>query len=435
MDSVENVSQIFKKDNGLNKFNGKYNQCLSLDETKQTFNNHKLEEFKNIVDSSYQNHVLNKSDCDFQLSRRLSVQSANSFQAWNFSVNSLDESFKYSSKDLLSNEKSPGIEIAKIDGLNNSFLNCKIPYMSAYNIYEQKENTIQNPLIATKKLTSNGSSVTTSPTSLSSAESIKNVNEMLAEDLNSSNKMELKPPDIPKTSNLTFRKNLMKKSIELTKNSNDETKFDLNSNENSNKISFPNGSLNNFSSLEPKLSERNIRKNKKNDNIFNYLDDLTNDSDFVHDHSDEENTLDIFSNEETKRKTSNLDLKIDLSQLNTSDEEDNDKYHYEQDFKHSSEVKPFESNFSSSSRQQIKPNIIPNLMLDHIDDDRSVSVSASLAKSMCKEIDYKKEMEDIICYDQNEKGTKIRHKNILIKSNRANTSDSKNQVFLPKIGL
>ena len=42
-----------------------------------------------------------------------------------------------------------------------------------------------------------------------------------------------------------------------------------------------------------------------------------------------------------------------------------------------------------------KPDNIPILMLDLIDDDKSQSVTVSLAKSMCKEIDYKKEMEKI----------------------------------------
>lgn len=440
--STDILSKIFKTDIDQNQMNRKFNQSVSLDETKHTFNNQALEQFKNIVDSSYQNHVLNKSDNDFQLSRRLSVQSSNSFQAWNFSLNSLDESFKNSSFDLFSNENNPGIEMAKIDGLNNSILNCKIPYMSAYNIYEQKENTIQNSivdknfdsLVQTKKLTSNGSSVTTSPTSVSSAESIKNANEILADDLMSSNKMELKPPHIPKTSNLTFRKNLMRRSIEFSKNQslNDETKLKLKSNEKLNKTPFLDDSLNRYFNLEPKLSERKTEINKKNDNIFNYLDDLTNDSDFVHDHSDEENTLDIFSNGELKEKNSNLDLKIDLTQLNTSDEEENDKcHHLDQYLKPTSEIKPSETSFSSSSRQQIKPDNIPNLMLDHIDDDRSISVAVSLAKSMCKEIDYKKEMEAIISHDQNE-NKKIQPKNVSQKSNRS--GDNKNQVFLPKIG-
>ncbi|RNA37189.1 hypothetical protein BpHYR1_036639 [Brachionus plicatilis] len=455
--SADILYKIFKTDIAPNHPGAKLNQSVSLDETKHTFNNHKLEEFKNIVESSYQNHVLNKSDNDLQLSRRFSVQSTHSFQAWNFSVDSVEEGFKNSSIDLFSNEKNNGIEVAQRDAMNNSVLNCKIPYMSAYNIYEETEKKIQNPVVGkifdcltqTKKLTSNGSSATTSPTSLSSAESIKNVNEVAMEEM-VPHKMELKPPETPKTSNLTFRKNLMKKSIESSKSSLNQSLNELNltlgkSNQLASvKKTQVKESLENFLDLEPKEPEHKVRWNKKslNKNIFNCLDGLTDDSDFVHDHSDEENTLDIFSNEENVQveEKNNFNLKIDLSQLNTSDEEDNVKFDYEECVKDVNQIpNPLESSFSSSSRQQIKPDIIPNLMLDHIDEDHSVSVAVSLAKSMCKEIDYKQEMEAIICNETNDQ-KKIdpkKHplKSTLAISNRAKTScENKKQVFLPKIG-
>lgn len=435
--SADILQKLFNKDIDHHP-SGKLNQSISLDETKHTFNNQKLEEFKNIVESSYQNHVLNKSENDLQFSRRFSVQSTNSFQAWNFSLNSLDESFKNSSVDLFSGEKNKGIEVAKIDNVNSSVLNCKIPYMSAYNIYEEPQNSVVNKIFdglnQTKKLTSNGSSETTSPTSLSSAGSAKNVNDVLAEDF-TTNKMELKPPETPKTSNLKFRKNLFRKSLDSSNKSFKDNQTELNTvaTKKSTKTTFSNNSpetsFDKF--IEPKLSERKASMKKKSSNIFNYLDDLSTDSDFVQDHSDEENTLDIFSNDkETSEKKKNMNLKIDLSLLNTSDEEDN-RNDYDEDTQINNEMKPLESSFSSSSRQQIKPDNIPNLVLDQIDEDRSVSVAVSLAKSMCKEIDYKKEMEAIICDEIKEYDSKVNSQQV----NRAiKNGEMKKQVFLPKIG-
>ena len=96
-----------------------------------------------------------------------------------------------------------------------------------------------------------------------------------------------------------------------------------------------------------------------------------------------------------------FDLKIDLGQLSDEDtrvdREKNTKLNkipneYEED----SIIAM--SNFKAQSvrteqKKQVKPSNIP--MLDLIDDDKSQSVAASLAISMCKEIDYQKEMEVI----------------------------------------
>lgn len=99
-----------------------------------------------------------------------------------------------------------------------------------------------------------------------------------------------------------------------------------------------------------------------------------------------------------------LDLRIDLGQLSDADDYVESKNVVQPP--HAINVTdeyPAESNIfrssrsnSVSARQQIKPQNIPNLALDLMDDDRSQSVAASLAKSMCKEIDYQQEME-LIC--------------------------------------
>jgi hypothetical protein len=108
-----------------------------------------------------------------------------------------------------------------------------------------------------------------------------------------------------------------------------------------------------------------------------------------------------------------LDLMIDLGQLSDPDGaddrdfEDNcikkggNKNNQSKDFvKFSPTALTNEDMFRNalsnrSTNRQVKPDHIPNLALD-VDDDRSQSVAVSLAKSMCKEIDYQKEMEMIV---------------------------------------
>ena len=147
-----------------------------------------------------------------------------------------------------------------------------------------------------------------------------------------------------------------------------------------------------------------------------------------------------------------MDLKIDLAQLNSSDDDYNDNEgkvdHNNLSFDESDEeiVPKNDTIRNISSRQQIKPDIIPNLVFDQFDDDRSLSVAVSLAKSMCKEIDYQKEMEAIYKNHVNEK--KIKKKSLVDKNVRKsiqlnelklsgrfskNSSDNLKQVFLPNI--
>lgn len=171
----------------------------------------------------------------------------------------------------------------------------------------------------------------------------------------------------------------------------------------------------------PKKSNRN--KNKSKNSIFKLVNESNEDGETV-DYSNEEknDTFDIFSSQESLEKTieesfKNINLNIDLGLLSDHDNDESEpvvnnknlnsntnettkiiKYDSDSDQDCSSlENVKLTSNVLSSGRQQalqIKPDIIPNLMLDLIDDDKSTqSVAASLAKSMCKEIDYQKEME------------------------------------------
>ncbi|CAF0846413.1 unnamed protein product [Brachionus calyciflorus] len=435
LNSAEILRKLFDSESTnkyeTNKFKP-LNHSISLDDTKNIFkNNRKLEEFKNIVESSYQNHVLNKTDFDPLNSRRMSTQSNNSFQAWNFSnQNSIDDSLNKatSSANFISNFNNDTSNnfIQDSEAPRNEqqqpLVNCKIPYMSAYNIYETKDNEPKMTLekfFEPKKLTSNGSSINSSPTSLSSGSSIKKLNEVFENQI-----VEVRPPETPKTSNLTFRKNFLRKSAQLNqaeiiRNSLELTPKTIESPiefnlplKKSNQLPSLNKNTDTLDKIFDSKCLKNKNKLKKHRNIFKYLDDLVNDDqddDHVHDHSDDENTLDIFSSDEesiennNNKNMKNLDLKIDLAQLNTSD--DDDEYvDNDFDFNEPPSVKEDrnqESNLNSSNRQQIKPDIIPNLILDQLDDDRSLSVAVSLAKSMCKEIDYQKEMEALFVTNPN----------------------------------
>lgn len=158
------------------------------------------------------------------------------------------------------------------------------------------------------------------------------------------------------------------------------------------------------------LNTKKTRKFKKN--IFNMMEN------YEHlDRSDEDNdlddTFDIFSSQEslndadkckiTKNvpEPNNLkkfDLKIDLGELSADEDtqiEQKNKLQFQNDEIDEDSVVHI-SNFKAESsrkpqKKQVKPEIIP--MLDLLDDDKSQSVAASLAISMCKEIDYQKEME------------------------------------------
>lgn len=120
------------------------------------------------------------------------------------------------------------------------------------------------------------------------------------------------------------------------------------------------------------------------------------------DDDDMNDTFDIFSSQESlvdeEKQPSQFkksDLMIDLGAL--SDEETRAEVPHKVDASIFDEdsIIPI-SNFKAQSvrveqKKQVKPENIP--MLDLMDDDKSQSVAASLAISMCKEIDYQKEME------------------------------------------
>jgi hypothetical protein len=190
-----------------------------------------------------------------------------------------------------------------------------------------------------------------------------------------------------------------------------------------------------FRVLTKKVDEKPKKRSK---NIFKYADNdqdeenhLRSSSKTVADEDEDagSDTFDMFSSQESlnehkdtitspvKSEKANtvpqtpkkVELMIDLGQLSDQegaddlDVEDNTKNaKVQQDYeKFSPTADTNESMFRqamstrSTSRQQIKPDHIPNLALD-MDDDRSQSVAVSLAKSMCKEIDYQKEMEMLV---------------------------------------
>lgn len=169
---------------------------------------------------------------------------------------------------------------------------------------------------------------------------------------------------------------------------------------------FSSAHKNKSSNQVPTLTGKKNKKNKHN--IFNMMESNEN-----LDHSDEDNdlddTFDIFSSQEslneaykckiTKNDPSNLkkfDLKIDLGELSADEDtriEQNKKFQFQNEVDDdSAHISNFKAESSrKQQKKQVKPEIIP--MLDLLDDDKSQSVAASLAMSMCKEIDYQKEME------------------------------------------
>lgn len=176
------------------------------------------------------------------------------------------------------------------------------------------------------------------------------------------------------------------------------------------------------------LSETFSKKSTKNKikskpSVFNIMDEAELDKSWklADDISDDDDTFDIFSSQEslnevdkcmiTKAKTtflppfSGLDLKIDLGGLSEDETQvgKTKQQSYIQKQQQLCKSNEYEedsiipiSNFKAQSsrverKQQVRPEIIP--MLDLMDDDKSQSVAASLAISMCKEIDYQKEMK------------------------------------------
>ncbi len=548
-DSQDLLNKLFSEKEICNRLNQPkvYRSNSIYSEDASTLNtpkisriNSKFEEFKKIVEDSYTKHVLNRED---SLRELLSRQTSSNF--------SNDELVKPTpnSVPLPQNENLVNLLVDNViatdsvgssrfsESLNSAkSVQCKVQYMSAYNIYETvnepdeiskaniinsifSANEIKSNVISSNKtnkdeaeklkfnsnnftnkkfLSSNGSSLNTSPTSLSSDEFNSKRGELnLKLNLDSeqleliktpsitphstTTPREVKPPETPNTNNLKYRKNRLNyvsKSLAVDKQ-NEETNFNktekaqcsnaqnnqtLNTNAKSdNKLDIFNLSLNNSPSLRSKLASINVKTTKEDveskrvildnkltdsmdkvkDLIFNYnangplmnkfSKDNNKKSKIVLDEDDDDlktgsDTLDMFSsqdslndlkipnefkrNEHVEARTSEydkkFDLKIDLGQLSDDEEENemnsNQNHEIDEDMIHkqfenngaqtdSPPMEPFWSKREATFKQT-KPDNIPNLALD-IDDDKSVSVAASIAKSMCKEINYKNEMEMI----------------------------------------
>lgn len=145
--------------------------------------------------------------------------------------------------------------------------------------------------------------------------------------------------------------------------------------------------------------------------IFSSRESLHNDDHHnIHDHHSTITTVTkptmISSNQTTSQSTQQrpvlkkMNLSIDLSGIHSDDDDYETKNHQNYQIPDQEDdhfiLTTSKRTSASSSMRQIKPDNIPNLALDVFDDDKSQSVTVSLAKSMCKEINYKKEMEAIV---------------------------------------
>ena len=305
-----------------------------------------------------------------------------------------------------------------------------------------KRNESDNFLL-NKHFSSTGSSINVSPTSQSSNESFntkKLLNDLLDEAkpesipsvpilVTQTSVHEVKPPETPRTQSAasSYRKNLLlnqakpavnKEKLEnLNKKSSaylsDDLKEFIENKRNSERgvhVVKSNSQISNTKiknvAQHTKKSNPKRGKNKNKHSIFKLLDEIDDNERDEHmaanleEYSDDDecnDTFDIFSSQEslneTVSKAKKFDLTIDLGGLSGDDEKPAfvPSSHHIDEF---NEMNPMIT-VTSNSVRQVKPEIIPNLMLDLMDDDKSQSVAASLAISMCKEIDYQKEMEVI----------------------------------------
>lgn len=271
IDSSSSSLAHFNKNRVPTPQNLKFNQSLSFDEasladfhhqpdllSSSSSSSRRLEEFKRVVESSYEEHVLNKVTTPTDQTKQPDLFMRRPSTA---------------PHTQLTQQTSPQTPIlADLDHINSSrqqqqsnngssSSRVKIPYMSAYNIYDYEDflmssarvnvnldmTTTSNPMVTTAvtsvttttntpvkktpKVGSNGSSLNTSPTSMSSGESgiVGNMHRMLHhthhhhhhEDLEAipattGSEMTAKPPLTPKrpqTGAPTFRhKNLLRRS-------------------------------------------------------------------------------------------------------------------------------------------------------------------------------------------------------------------------------
>jgi hypothetical protein len=302
--------------NNSNYGSGNFDLFFGSAQSSAASSNRKLEEFKRILESSYQQHlqtesllrqISNANDEKTPVKKTLdplikptsqtlenSVQNPpllDSVKSTDYlGINNLIES------SIILQPKTPSDDLSDLNSSINktaaTVLPCKIPYMSAYNIYnpssfqedklknKSNEKTDIEKKISSnlKRLSSNGSSLTTSPTSTSSAESIRkeesnefhipssqnNYNGSLK---NNNSQFQIKPPDVPKTSNLSYRKNFSKTVIANQNSSNNALSSSLIvSNTNKNEIIPWNKSLN-LNSNDEFDREENILEEKQEESI------------------------------------------------------------------------------------------------------------------------------------------------------------------------
>ena len=502
--------------------NLKYSFESDLSTHRMKTNNHynkKLEEFKKVVENSYNMHVVKKNEINAnQLNSNSRTEFRNVFTNSQLSIN---ESQAAESARL-------GNENSYRSSETNSALNttCKIPYMSAYNIYTEKEpmfsqtdrrlslsstmeahdimgkyldnkhesvddqansrssmrkmsissneenqTSTKAAITNVNRLSSNGSSLNSSPTSQSSSSSsffVHQPQQSQTQPFQQNQIIQVKPPETPRTKQAgsSYRKNLLKLSIDSAKN--DSTIKSLNLNKNSDQEKAYNVKLSDSLELSPNLTNKIQSKNsnenleiffkedqktthpaklilagtetntnkkqkiKKSKNVFNFVNDRSSYDDQEEtkveynsdDDDDDENqdTFDIFSSQESLEKTiqenvKQLDLNIDLGCLSDQDNEEEmngseniaqkklvEKFDFDEDCSIIANENLTSNVLTSARQQQLqkKPDNIPNLMLDMMDDDKSQSVTVSLAKSMCKEIDYHKEMETLYTLESKE---------------------------------
>ncbi len=266
---------------------------ISIGDETRGFNS-KLEEFKRVVENSYNQHVLNKMDStaasisSYKHAQKLSRQSStNSDDTKQNTQSSASFSYKNIFNNNNNNNNNELVSSSSISFTNeqthiSSEVPCKIPYMSAYNVYtdngektlvtshsnedgrinsndkkafnmssseatlmekyfeslhkKKDETTTKKTLdfnAQRKKVSSTGSSLTSSPTSTSSLESstgkkfhqeyltphqdenIINSSKTISVSSVVSTPREAKPPETPrdsKSAGSTFRRNLLKLS-------------------------------------------------------------------------------------------------------------------------------------------------------------------------------------------------------------------------------
>lgn len=231
-DSVRVLNKIF----GSFEARAPLRSSVSFDEsnlldrsTNLLSSNPRLEEFKRVVEKSYQQHVVNKND---HLNSSIFGPNQEDILSNSSKMNFFSNSTQYESSTNFTNDQfntELNSHRPTENKPNSSSSSCRIPYMSAYNIYQplsrippQSNNFLNDnqstvthlstmanvsmPIFqetnsnlkidlsianedqnvhkfssTNKEFSSNGSSLTTSPTSVSSSDSIKKQTEVVVD--------------------------------------------------------------------------------------------------------------------------------------------------------------------------------------------------------------------------------------------------------------